>query len=107
VDDIFISTLEELNIKEKTFKFIKMTDALGNEIVIGRTYAYTTENSGVIAVNIGTVTNFTPKNLVTVLIKRHRFQYSPNGEIADKTCTDGFNSGFKKTSVRAIKLFPI
>lgn len=80
-----------------------LTDALGNKIIIGKTYGYTTENSGVIGVRLGTVTNFTPKGLVTILVKRVRTQYSPLGNIDDRVDSEGF----QKTSVRAIKLFPI
>lgn len=80
-----------------------MKDALGQDIVFGRSYGYTIEINGITTVRIGTAESVTPKGYITMLIKRSTTQYSVNGERHDNTDIDGIG----KTSVKPIKLFPL
>ena len=75
-------------------------DALGNEIIFGRSYGYSTEQNGITEINIGIVESITPKGYVTILLKRRISQYTTNGERHE-------NLSETKTSVKPIKLFPL
>lgn len=80
-----------------------MKDALGQDIIFGRSYGYTVEQSGVTGVRVGTVESVTPKGYITILIKRVITQYGVNGERQDNINLEGF----ERTSVKPIKLFPL
>lgn len=80
-----------------------MKDALGRDIILGRSYGYTIEHNGITEVKIGTAESVTEKGYITILIKRVVTQYGVNGERADNINMEGFT----KVSVKPIKLFPI
>jgi hypothetical protein len=75
-------------------------DALGNEIIFGRNYGYSTDQSGITGINIGTVESVTPKGYITILVKRRISQYATNSERYENLLE-------KRTSVKPIKLFPL
>ena len=51
-------------------------DALGNKIIFGRSYGYSTEQNGITEINIGIVESITPKGYITILLKRRISQYT-------------------------------
>lgn len=74
-------------------------DALGNPIVIGGTYGYTQSANGHSSASVGTVTQFTPKGLVSLrLISKRKALYNH----LPRPCSFG-----KSTTVKAIHLFPV
>lgn len=75
-------------------------DALGNKIIFGRSYGYSTDQGGSTEVNIGTVESVTPKGYITILLKRRISQYTTNGERHENLLE-------KRTFVKPIKLFPL
>lgn len=75
-------------------------DALGNKIIFGRSYGYSTEQNGITEINIGTVESITPKGYITILLKRRISQYTTNGERHENLLE-------KRTFVKPIKLFPL
>ena len=75
-------------------------DALGNEIIFGRLYGYSTDQNGITEINIGTVESVTPKGYITILVKRKILQYTVNGERHENLLE-------KRTFVKPIKLFPL
>lgn len=75
-------------------------DALGNKIIFGRSYGYSTDQNGITEINIGTVESITPKGYVTILLKRRISQYTTNGERHENLLE-------KRTFVKPIKLFPL
>ena len=75
-------------------------DALGNEIIFGRLYGYSTDQNGITEINIGTVESVTPKGYITILLKRRISQYTTNGERHENLLE-------KRTFVKPIKLFPL
>ena len=75
-------------------------DALGNKIIFGRSYGYSTDQGGSTGVNIGTVEYVTPKGYITILVKRRIAQYTTNGERHE-------NLFKKRTFIKPIKLFPL
>lgn len=75
-------------------------DALGNKIIFGRSYGYSTEQNGITEINIGIVESITPKGYVTILLKRRISQYTTNGERHENLLE-------KRTFVKPIKLFPL
>ena len=75
-------------------------DALGNKIIFGRNYGYSTDQGGCAEVNIGTVESVTPKGYITILVKRRISQYTTNSERHENLLE-------KRTSVKPIKLFPL
>jgi len=75
-------------------------DALGNEIIFGRSYGYSTEQNGITEINIGIVESITPKGYITILLKRRISQYTTNGERHENLLE-------KRTFVKPIKLFPL
>ena len=75
-------------------------DALGNKIIFGRSYGYSTEQNGITKINIGIVESITPKGYVTILLKRRISQYTTNGERHENLLE-------KRTFVKPIKLFPL
>ena len=80
-----------------------MKNALGQDIIFGRSYGYTVESNGITGVRIGTAESITKKGYITILVKRVITQYGVNGERSDKINMEGF----ERTSVKPIKLFPI
>ena len=77
-------------------------DALGNPIQIGGKYGYTTDQSGITEVNLGTALKVTPKGLVTIKVTSTTNQYAPTGT---RSCIVA--STIKTVSVKPIKLFKI
>ena len=75
-------------------------DALGNKIIFGRSYGYSTEQNGITEINIGTVESITTKRYITIILKRRISQYTTNGERHEKKKK-------KRTFVKPIKLFPL
>ena len=75
-------------------------DALGNEIIFGRLYGYSTDQNGITEINIGTVESVTPKGYITILLKRRISQYTTTGERHENLLE-------KRTFVKPIKLFPL
>ena len=75
-------------------------DALGNKIIFGRSYGYSTDQNGTTEINIGTVESVTPKGYITILVKRRISQYTTNSERHENLLA-------KRTSVKPIKLFPL
>lgn len=75
-------------------------DALGNKIIFGRSYGYSTEQNGITEINIGIVESVTPKGYITILVKRRISQYTTNGERHE-------NLFKKRTFIKPIKLFPL
>ena len=75
-------------------------DALGNKIIFGRSYGYSTDQGGSTEINIGIVESITPKGYITILVKRRISQYTTNGERHE-------NLFKKRTFVKPIKLFPL
>jgi len=75
-------------------------DALGNKIIFGRSYGYSTDQNGITEINIGIVESITPKGYITILVKRSISQYTTNGERHESLLE-------KRTSVKPIKLFPL
>lgn len=75
-------------------------DALGNKIIFGRSYGYSTDQNGITEINIGTTESITPKGYVTILLKRRISQYTTNGERHENLLE-------KRTFVKPIKLFPL
>ena len=75
-------------------------DALGNKIIFGRSYGYSTDQNGITEINIGTVESVTPKGYITILVKRRISQYTTNGERHENLLE-------KRTSIKPIKLFPL
>lgn len=77
-----------------------MKDALGNEIVMGKSYGYARNENGFNVVVIGTVTNFTEKGLVTLQVtERKRSLYFDELE--------SIEIDSPKVSVKPMILFPI
>ena len=75
-------------------------DALGNKIIFGRSYGYSTDQGGSTEINIGIVESITPKGYITILLKRRISQYTTNGERHENLLE-------KRTFVKPIKLFPL
>lgn len=75
-------------------------DALGNKIIFGRSYGYSTDQNGITEINIGIVESITPKGYITILVKRRISQYTTNSERHESLLE-------KRTSVKPIKLFPL
>lgn len=77
-------------------------DALGNPIVIGGTYGYTQSSSGVSSANVGSVTRFTPKGMVSLEVTMKRVGLWNNLPKVEKIGDRPI-----KVTVKPIHLFPI
>lgn len=74
-----------------------MKDALDNEIVLGNTYGYSSENNGLIKIVIGIANSITSKGLISLTIISKKTFNNDYIRIGDEG----------KTAVKSYKLFPI
>lgn len=79
---------------------INTKDALGNPIVMGKTYGYSTDSNGFTRSTIGNVTKINPENgnISLKVIKSVRGLYFDEPDEKGKA---------KSVSVKSMKLFPI
>lgn len=76
-------------------------DALGNEIIIGENYGYSSNNGGISLVKIGTASKMTNKGLVTLKVLIHKTAYWAN-DLKDPDYEPS-----KTISVKPQLLFPV
>jgi len=80
--------------------FVKMKDALNNEIILGNKYGYSRNKNGFTYVRIGKLIKETPKGLVTMDVQISKYaMYS--GHLIDES------EAPKKISIKSNMLFPI
>jgi hypothetical protein len=76
-----------------------LVDALGNPIVIGGTYGYSTNKGGWSRTVVGTAMSTTPTGRVSLqVIRAETFLYGNKSE---------YNPGGEKSSIRSHMLFPV
>jgi hypothetical protein len=78
---------------------IKMEDALGNPIELGKSYGYSASKNGFIDIVLGTALRFTPQKVTITIAQRKRFLYG-------QPC-DPWSDPAPIVSVRPAHLFPI
>lgn len=78
-----------------------MKDALGNEIIIGNSYGFSRNKSGLNIVKLGVVVGKTETGFASLKIKKE-FQsvYDEQPELIEK-------SNYEKVKVKSFMLFPI
>jgi hypothetical protein len=76
-----------------------LVDALGNPIVIGGVYGYSTSKSGWSRTVVGTATNITPSGRVSLdVLRAETFLYGNKSN---------HNPGGERSSIRSYMLFPV
>lgn len=76
-------------------------DALGNEIIMGQLYGYSTSSDGHDRTVVGRAVKFTPKNLLSLSVEKvQNFLY---GQPFEKT----WSQDSDKVNIRAYKVFPV
>ena len=75
------------------------TDALGDEVILGKTYGFSVDSSGITTITIGKAVKETKTGITLEVIRRHRglYHYEPESRPIAKA----------KVTAKAMKLFPI
>ena len=78
-----------------------MKDALGNEIVLGNNYGYSTSSSGNAMVVIGTAEKLTPQKVAIKVTSRRFFLY------AEETDSPTYRNLAEVVHIASFHLFPV
>ncbi len=82
-------------------------DALGKEVVFGKTYGYSKDSNGITDIVICKPVKFTASGQVSVeILKRSRALWKNIPEVLGELTVFG-DKRAEKTSVKPIKLFPV
>lgn len=84
-----------------------MTDALGNEIVIGEVYGYSNRSNGLLTVIIGKIKKINEKNGNVTIEVAKRGRAGRNYTIRNDFQTEGMFISKKSVSVLCNSLFPL
>ncbi len=81
-------------------------DALGNPIIIGKTYGWSRNDSGLSYVTIGVAEKFSEKGVTFRVVKALKSLYEYDPEPL-KIGGDGFDSIKEKVNIKGMMVFPI